>query len=115
MTTREPRRGEVWQLDFSPTLGHEQAGVRPALVLSVDDFNASAAGLIVALPITSRDKHIRSHVPVRPPEGGLRVPSFVKCEEPRTVARERLRSRLGAVGAATLESVEVRVRWLLGL
>ncbi len=113
--TKDPRRGEVWRLDFDPTRGHEQAGTRPALVLSVDGFNRSPADLIVVLPITSRDKGIRSHVPLVPPEGGLKVPSFVKCEEPRTVAKERLSSRLGAVAPATMAGVEARVRWLLGL
>jgi len=35
-----PLRGEVWMLNFDPTRGHEQAGTHPALILSVDVFNA---------------------------------------------------------------------------
>ncbi len=113
--TKQPLRAEVWKLDFDPTRGHEQAGVRPALVLSADAFNRSPADLIVVLPITSKDKRIRSHVRVDPPEGGLKMPSFVKCEEPRTVSKERLSGRLGVVTASTMAEVEARVRWLLGL
>jgi mRNA interferase MazF len=113
--TRQPLRAEIWRLNFDPTRGHEQSGTRPALVLSVDAFNRSPADLIVVLPVTSRDKGIRSHVPVMPPEGGLKVPSFVKCEEPRTVSKDRLSGRLGIVTPSTMAEVEARVRWLLGL
>ena len=111
----DPRRGEVWRVSLNPTRGHEQAGVRPALVISVDAFNRSAADLVVVLPITSRAKGIRSHVSISPPEGGLTLQSFIKCEEPRTVSKERLGKNLGTVSATTLDEVATRVRWLLGL
>jgi len=39
-------RGEIWTVDFSPTVGHEQAGRRPALVISVDELNQSPAELL---------------------------------------------------------------------
>jgi mRNA interferase MazF len=45
-----PRRGEVWLVGLDPTKGHEQAGVRPALILSVDAFNSSAAGRVSVAP-----------------------------------------------------------------
>lgn len=111
----EPQRGEIWMVDLDPTRGHEQAGRRPALVLSTTPFNQGPAGLIVVLPITSKDKHIPLHVRVSPPEGGLQSVSFVKCEDIRSVAVERLARRWGAVSAATLAEVEDRVRILLEL
>lgn len=89
--------GEVWMLDFDPTRGHEQAGTRPALVISVDVFNAGSADLIIVVPITSRSKGVHSHVAVQPPEGGLSVASFIKCEDVRSVAKERLHRRLGHI------------------
>jgi mRNA interferase MazF len=112
---KTPLRGEVWRLDFDPTRGHEQSGLRPALVVSVDGFNQSPADLLVVLPITSKDKAIRSHVAVAASEGGLNVRSFIKCEEPRTVSKQRLSRRLGVVTASTMAEVELRLRWLLGL
>lgn len=48
-----PDRGNVVWLAFDPQAGHEQAGRRPALVLSPRGYN-SKAGLILACPITSR-------------------------------------------------------------
>ncbi len=72
-----PRRGEVWIVDLDPALGHEQAGRRPGLVISVDGFNQSAAELAIVVPVTSRKKSVRSHVPIQAREAGLKVASFV--------------------------------------
>lgn len=110
-----PSRGEVWIVSLDPTRGHEQAGTRPALVISVDAFNEGPADLAVVLPITSQAKHIPFHVEVKPPEGGLSMVSYIKCEDIRSVAKERLRKRCGSVSAGTLEAVEDRIRILLSL
>ena len=112
---RSPLRGEIWITDFDPAQGHEQAGIRPALVISVDPFNTSTAKLAVVLPLTSRDKHIRTQVPVQSPEGGLMQLSFIKCEDVRSLSISRLIKRLGVVREDTLEAVEMRLRLLLGL
>ena len=110
-----PARGEIWLVDFDPTRGHEQAGKRPALVLSADLFNQSPADLVIVLPLTSRDKGIRSHVRVDPPEGGLKTASFIKCEDIRSVSKERFSVRWGAASASTMTAVEGIVRILLSL
>jgi len=52
MNSTEPLRGDVWDLDLNPIIGREQAGFRPALVLSVDLFNVGPAELVVTVPIT---------------------------------------------------------------
>jgi len=111
----KPLRGEVWTVDLDPTRGHEQAGKRPALVVSADTFNAGPAGLVIVLPMTSKGRGVRSHVPGEPPEGGLRTRSFVKCEDIRSVAVERLGRRLGRVSPATMEAVALRLRVLMEL
>ena len=113
--TKSPLRGEVWMVDLDPTQGHEQSGTRPALVVSHDTFNQGPAGLVIVVPVTSRDKSVRSHVRVQPSEGGLRMPSFIKCEDVRSVSVSRLTKRLGAVSQATLEAVAIRLRMLMNL
>jgi len=50
-----PRRGDVVWLTFSPTAGHEQAGRRPAVVISPEAYNAKV-GLALFCPITSQVK-----------------------------------------------------------
>jgi mRNA interferase MazF len=111
----QPSRGEVWLVDLNPTRGHEQAGKRPGLIMSVDLFNSGPAGLVVIAPITTKEKGIPFHVEIQPPEGGLRKKSFIKCEDIRSVAKERLFQRLGVVSPATLSEVEDRLRILLDL
>jgi mRNA interferase MazF len=115
MPTAAPARGEIWLIDFDPTRGHEQSGTRPALVISVDIFNAGPAGLLIVCPITSVAKGIRSHVPIAPPEGGLTMASYVKCEDVRSVTTERIVRKFGRVTASTMSEVEARLRMLMGL
>jgi len=113
--TNPPFRGEIWMADLDPVRGHEQAGTRPGLVVSSDAFNASPAGLVIILPLTSQEKGIRSHVEVAPPEGGLRKRRFIKCEDIRSVSVERLTRRLGRVSAETMAAVAFRLRILIEL
>jgi mRNA interferase MazF len=68
-----------------------------------------------ALPMTTKSKGVRSHVAVQPPEGGLRKPSFIKCEDVRSVAVERLGKRMGAVSPHTMASTAMRLRILTDL
>jgi len=110
-----PCRGEVWFLNLDPTQDREQAGSRPALVISVNAFNHGPSDLVVVLPFTSRAKGIPFHVAVTPPEGGVRQPSFIKCEDVRCISRARLLERWGAVTPHTLAAVEDRLRILMGL
>ena len=115
MTGAQPSRGEVWLIDLNPTRGHEQAGVRPGLVVSTNLFNHGPAGLVVILPLTSRAKGIPLHVTSEPSEGGVQQRSFIKPEDVRSVATGRLIRRWGAVSSATMAVVEDRLRILLEL
>ncbi len=114
-TVAVPTRGEVWLADLDPGFGHEQAGRRPVLVVSVDPFNGGLSGLAVVAPITSRLRNIPLHVPVKPPEGGLRVASSILCDAVRSIDRRRLIGRWGTVSPATMLDVEDRLRRLMGL
>jgi mRNA interferase MazF len=110
-----PARGEIWFADLSPVRGHEQAGARPVLIVSVDLFNTGPAGLVIVCPITTKAKGVRSHIPVIPPDGGMTSPSYIKCEDVRSISTERLVRALGAVKPATVRQVESILRILMGL
>ena len=111
----QPSRGQVWQVSLSLTKGHETRGTRPCLIVTVDRFNHGPAGLVVVLPITSREKGIPFHVLISPPEGGLTKRSFVKCEEPRCISKDRLVEHIGDVSTEVMEEVADYLRILLDL
>jgi mRNA interferase MazF len=111
----DPLRGEVWLADLGATRGHEQAGRRPVLVLSVDAFNAGPAQLVIVLPLTSTIRNVAAHIPMSPPDGGLRRSSAILCDAIRSVTRDCLIVRWGAAAPATLADAEDAVRILLGL
>lgn len=108
-----PLRGEVWLVDLNPTKGHEQAGKRPGLIISDDIFNTGPAGLVVIIPLTTKNKNIPLHERIDPPDGGLKEISYVKCEDIRSVSQHRLLARLGRVQKERLKAVEEKVKILL--
>src|SRR5207249_9128961 len=115
----DPSRGEIWLTDLGTGRGHEQSGQRPVLVMSDDAFNAGLAGLVMTIPLTSKvakSKNIPAHIRIDPPEGGLKTPSVLLCDQLRTISRDRLaKAAWGTVSAATLAGVEKTLRLLLGL
>lgn len=108
-------RGDIWLTDLNPVRGHEQAGRRHVLVVSVDAFNQSRADLVVVIPITSTLRNIPFHVIVQPPEGGLTNGSALLCEAVRSISKDRLITRWGSVSQTTMATVEDRLRVLMGL
>lgn len=111
-------RGEIWLADFEPVRGHEQGRQRPALVLSNNEFNNGAAGLVVVVPLTTTERlRIPMRVQISPPEGGLRERSWALCEAVRSISTDRLveNTPWGAVSDRTLATVAFRVRALLDL
>jgi mRNA interferase MazF len=108
-------RGEIWLVGLDPTKGREQAGMRPAVVISVDIFNYGAAELVIVVPVTSKAKGIPLHVEIRPPEGGLSLISYAKCEDVRSISVSRLVKRLGVVSVDTIDQIEDKLRILMGL
>jgi mRNA interferase MazF len=108
-------RGEVWDAEFDPVRGREQAGRRPALIVSADVHNRGPGEIVTVTPLTTRDRGYRLHVPVQPPEAGLVAPSFIMCEQARVFSVARLIRRRGRVAPLTMAAVEYRLRLLLDL
>ena len=111
----QPRRGEVWDADLDPAVGHEQGKRRPVLVVSHDEFNAANNDLCIVVALTRTERGPPIHVRVRPPEGGLSAPSLIQCEQIRIASYKRLVRRRGRVSPATLATVDARLRRVLNL
>jgi mRNA interferase MazF len=108
---RAPTRGEVWLADFGDTVGREQAGLRPALIVSPNRFNQGP--LVVAVPFTTTNRGSPLHVRVRPPSGGLRSVSFAMCEQVRSLSRSRLHRHWGELDGRAMAGIAARVRLLI--
>ena len=114
MTVAEPRRGEVWTVNFSPGRGSEQRGTRPALVIQNDVGNQYAATTIVAT-ITSQIKIYPVTVPLKKGDGGLTKPSMVNLAQILTVDKTRLRKRIGKLSADQVNRVTAALKVSLEL
>jgi len=105
-------RGEIWLIDLNPAIGHEQSGMRPALIISDDMFNHSLAEMVIIVPITSKNKGIPTHVEIN--YDYLKVTSYIKTEDIRSVSTKRLNRKLGEIDKQIMSLVEERVKLLLG-
>jgi len=97
---RVPSRGEVLLVELDPTRGSEIRKTRPCLVVSPDELNHHLRTVIVAPMTTGGHAY-----PFRPACRFGGKEGRIALDQLRTVDRERLRKRLGALSAANLASV----------
>jgi len=104
-----PDTGDVVWISFDPQAGHEQAGHRPAVVLSPAVYNAKTS-LMICCPMTTQIKKYPFEVIV----AGLR-PSVVLADQIKSLDwRKRRARRKGAISAAELAEVRAKIRVLIG-
>ena len=110
MAAYVPNPGDVVWLQFDPQAGHEQAGRRPALVLSPARYNA-ARGMMICCPMTSRIKgYVFEVVVTQTP------PSAVLADQIKSLDwKARGAVRKGAVSPQVLADVQAKTKALLGL
>ena len=114
----QPRRGEIWEVDWSPGRGSEQTGRRPALIVQNDAGNRSERfPNTIVVAISTQGRQIPFHVPLEPTsDNGLRETSFVKCEQIFTLSKERLRGAAwGKIREEELDQVAQAIKLSLNL
>ena len=105
-----PSRGDIVWLQFDPQSGHEQAGRRPALVVSPRAYNGTV-GLALVCPITSRVKGYPFEVPL--PEGG-QVRGAILSDQLKSLDwRARRATRIETVSDDLMEEVAARITPLI--
>jgi mRNA interferase MazF len=105
-----PERGDVVWLQFDPQVGHEQAGKRPALVLSPSAYNGRV-GLALLCPITSQRKGYPFEVPL---PAGVRVQGVVLADQIKSLDwRVRRAERADSVPQAVMDEAVAKIRVLL--
>jgi mRNA interferase MazF len=115
-STPDPRRGDIVRVRFDPTEGSEQSGERPALVISADLINERSPVVLVAAITSKKTERVYSfEALIEPPEGGLALRSKVLLMHLRSIDKQRITGRYGAVDDCTMEKVERALKIATGL
>lgn len=111
-----PKRGEVWLINFDPTIGAEIKKTRPSLILQ-NDISNKFSPITIAAAITSRfsEQLYPTEILIRAPEGGLKIDSVVLLNQIRSIDSARLVKRLGSLTESTMRRVNVSLQISLGL
>ena len=108
-----PDRGDVVWLDFDAQAGHEQAGRRPALVLSTAAYNARSS-LMVCCPVTSQVKGYPFEVPAATAAGSRLAGVVVLADQVRSLDwRQRNASKMAAVTPQCVLAVGAKIKLLI--
>lgn len=112
----EPRRGEIWLVNFDPSIGDEQMKIRPAVVVSVS--SAGRLALRIVVPVTTWQARFE-RVPwfVKLPatrRNGLDAESGADTFQVKSVSVERFHTRLGEVATDQLDEIAAGVALCVG-
>jgi mRNA interferase MazF len=111
-----PKRGEVYLVNFDPTIGAEIQKTRPALVVQNNIANRySPITIVGAISSQFDDQLYPTEDLIQPPEGGLTIPSVVLLNQVRSVDKRRLVRRLETLTLTTMERVDRAILISLGL
>jgi len=109
-----PKRSEIWLVNWNPSRGSEQAGIRPALIIQNDIGNVNAATTIVAA-ISSSIKLYPMNVKVETHESDLKKISIVKTSQILTVSKLRLEKKIGKLSNEKMNQVNQAIKLSLGI
>lgn len=112
-----PRRGEIWDVNWSPGRGAEQQGTRPALIIQNDRGNASPSyPLTIVASMSRTERELALHVRILPTEeNGLTAETDVKCEQVMTIEKTRLLRRRGSITPEEMNRVDAALKLSLSL
>lgn len=114
-TAPNPRRGEIWDVNWSPGRGAEQQGTRPALIIQNDRGNSSPSyPLTIVASMSRTEREISLHVRITPnAQNGLTDYTDVKCEQVMTIEKSRLIRRRGMISPEEMHKVDQALRMSL--
>ena len=106
-------RGDIIWADLNPTIGHEQSGMRPILVLSHEVFNKNS-GTVIAVAITSHAQKAGFPLTLELEETKLPKKSWVKMSQIRTLSVSSLKKKLGAARPEDIDLVVEGINEIIG-
>jgi len=106
-------RGQIRWADLNPVRGHEQAGLRPVLILSHDVFNARS-GTVIAVALTSQPQRAGFPLTLELDSGKLPKKSWVKISQIRTLSVDRIGRSLGTMTPEEINHVIEGLNEIIG-
>ena len=114
---KNPLKGEIWLVNWNPSRGSEQSGIRPSLIIQNDfgNKNPNFPNTIV-LTISTKGREIPFHVKLIPNQlNGLGDISYIKAEQILTISKERLIKKLGQISDNEYKQVNNGLNLVLNL
>jgi len=113
---KQPKRGEIYFLDFSPSKGREMKGPHPAVIVQ-NDVSNRVSGLTIVAAITSNLKvaELPVGVLITPEESGLSYKSVIHLGQIYTIDKERLKNFVGTLSKNKMLVVDRAIETSLGL
>lgn len=109
-------RGTVIVIELDPTIGHEQAGMRPCVAVSDPSVNADQRfPLIAVVPVTSTPGVGALYPALLPGASGLTKTSYALIDHLRSIDKRRIRRLYGSVSSAELAGIDQGLELFLGL
>jgi len=102
---------QVWLVDFGNPVGHEEGGVRPAVIVGSATHCGFPIGMAIVVPLTSRDRGLDHHVQIDSTDAGLSRPSWARTEDITAVSVQRF-VRPQPLGRISATEVERLSEWL---
>jgi len=112
----KPDRGTVILVALDPTIGHEQSGARPCVVVSPPEINQSQRYPVVAVvPLTGTPGEGALYPALKPGGSGLIKPSWALTDQIRSVDKRRVLRVFGRVSSSEMQAIDEGLRLFLGL
>ena len=106
-----PSRGSVLLVDLDPTVGHEQQGVRPCLLVSDPEVTAELRfPLVCVVPITGTPGEGALYPALSPGQSGLRKRSYALIDQLRSVDKTRIQRVFGRLHEREMQAIEEGLR-----
>jgi mRNA interferase MazF len=102
---------QVWLVDFGRPVGHEQGGLRPAIVVGSETHCRFPIGMALVVPLTARNRGLEHQVGIDSPDSGLHRPSWARTEEITAVSTERF-TQSAPIGVASPREIAELSDWL---
>jgi mRNA interferase MazF len=109
-------RGAVVVVELDPTIGHEQRGVRPCIIVSDPDvISDQRFPLVCVVPVTGTPGEGLLYPPLAPGKSGLAKKSFALIDHLRSVDKRRVRSVFGELAREEVAAIDEGLTVFLGL